>query len=220
MTVGAQDSYRTVEGEASGEVVEKKSRFIGRVRHVQTEEEALAFIAEVKAEHRTARHNVYAYALRNGRVRYTDDGEPSGTAGMPVLETLQHAGLEDVACVVTRYFGGVLLGTGGLVRAYTQAVQAALEAADIVTVSRCVDITLTVPYNLYEQVTRLASAHGARTLSADFTDAVALAFRMEDGTQPPFVDALTELLRGADAVQVSDAFDAPMTLTEGGGAAV
>lgn len=213
--MGAQDSYKTIEGEAVGEIVEKKSRFIGRLRHVETEEEALAFIDQVKAEHRTARHNVYAYVLRNGRVRFTDDGEPSGTAGMPVLETLQHAGLQDVGCVVTRYFGGVLLGTGGLVRAYTQAVQASLEAADIVTISRCVDITLSVPYNLYEQVTRLASAHSAQTLSADFTDTVALVFRMEDGMQAPFVDALTELLRGADAVQVSDVFDAPMALTEG-----
>ena len=213
--MGERESYKTIEGEAIGEIVEKKSRFIGRLCHVETEEEALAFIDEVKAEHRTARHNVYAYVLRNGRVRYTDDGEPSGTAGMPVLEALQHAGLQDVGCVITRYFGGVLLGTGGLVRAYTQAVHAALEAADIVTISPCVDITLTAPYNLYEQITRLAAAHGAQTLSADFTDAVALAFRMEDGTQAPFVDALTELLRGADTVQVSDVFDAPMTLTEG-----
>lgn len=218
--MGTQESYKTIEGDAIAEIVEKKSRFIGRVRHVETEEQALAFINEVKAEHRTARHNVYAYALRNGRVRYTDDGEPSGTAGMPVLETLQHAGLQDVGCVVTRYFGGVLLGTGGLVRAYTQAVQAALEAADIVTISRCVDITLTVPYNLYEQVTRLASSHGAQSLSADFTDAVTLAFRMEDGTQALFVDALRELLRGAETVQVSEPFDAPMTLTEELGATV
>lgn len=205
-------SYKTVEGEALAEIVEKKSRFIGHVRHVETEEEALAFINEVKAQHRTARHNVYAYVLRNGRVRYTDDGEPSGTAGMPVLETLQHAGLQDVGCVVTRYFGGVLLGTGGLVRAYTQAVQAALDTAYIVTISRCVDVTLTVPYSLYEQVGRLASAQGAHSVSVDFTDVVSLVFRMEDGTQDAFVNALTELLRGDESVQVSEPYHAPMSV--------
>ncbi len=98
-----------------------------------------------------ARHNVYAYVLRGGRVRYTDDGEPAKTAGMPTLEAIQHAGLEDVAVVVTRYFGGILLGTGGLVRAYTDATKAAIEAADVVTVSVCVDIILEVPYSLYER---------------------------------------------------------------------
>ena len=103
-----------------------------------------------------ARHNVYAYVLRGGRVRYTDDGEPAKTAGMPTLEAIQHAGLEDVAVVVTRYFGGILLGTGGLVRAYTDATKAAIEAADIVTVSVCVDIVLEVPYGLYEQLCRVA----------------------------------------------------------------
>lgn len=215
-----QVAYRTIEGEATAEIVEKKSRFIGRVRHVETEEEALAFIAEVKAEHRTARHNVYAYVLRGGRIRYTDDGEPSGTAGMPVLETLQHAGLQDVACVVTRYFGGVLLGTGGLVRAYTQAVQAALAESDIVAMTRCVDIALVLPYQLYEQAMRLASVHQAHVLSSDFTDTVALRLRMEDGTQPPFIDALTELLRGSEAVQVSEPYLAPMSIAESQGSTV
>ena len=104
------EDYRTIRGTAIGEYEEKKSRFIGQIAPVSTEEEALAFIAEVKAAHRMARHNVYAYVLRGGRVRYTDDGEPAKTAGMPTLEAIQHAGLEDVAVVVTRYFGGILLG--------------------------------------------------------------------------------------------------------------
>ena len=103
-------AYKTIAAPAEAEIVEKKSRFIGQIAPVSTEEEALAFIAEVKAAHRMARHNVYAYVLRGGRVRYTDDGEPAKTAGMPTLEAIQHAGLEDVAVVVTRYFGGILLG--------------------------------------------------------------------------------------------------------------
>ena len=104
-------SYCTTQGRARAEIVEKKSRFIATVQHVETEEEALAFLDEIRSEHRMARHNVYAYVLReNGRVRYSDDGEPQKTAGMPTLEAIQHAGLTDVAVVVTRYFGGILLG--------------------------------------------------------------------------------------------------------------
>ena len=124
-------AYKTIAARAEAEIVEKKSRFIGQIAPVATEEEALAFIAEVKAAHRMARHNVYAYVLRGGRVRYTDDGEPAKTAGMPTLEAIQHAGLEDVAVVVARYFGGILLGAGGLVRAYSRGAAEAVRAADV-----------------------------------------------------------------------------------------
>lgn len=155
-----------------------------------------------------ARHNVYAYVLRGGRVRYTDDGEPAKTAGMPTLEAIQHAGLEDVAVVVTRYFGGILLGTGGLVRAYTDATKAAIEAADVVTVSVCVDIILEVPYSLYEQLCRIAEAAGAKLAESDFAENVLLTFRMLDGTQPPFLEKLTELTRGQSEIIVTAPFDA------------
>ena len=156
-----------------------------------------------------ARHNVYAYVLRGGRVRYSDDGEPAKTAGMPTLEAIQHAGLVDVAVVVTRYFGGILLGTGGLVRAYTQATQAAIEAAQVVVVSRCVDIMLEVPYNLYEQVIRIAEGCEAKVRETDFGAEVMIGVRMLDGTQAPFLDKLTELTRGQAEPLVSDPFDAP-----------
>ena len=201
-------AYKTIAALAEAEIVEKKSRFIGQIAPVATEEEALAFIAEVKATHRMARHNVYAYVLRGGRVRYTDDGEPAKTAGMPTLEAIQHAGLEDVAVVVTRYFGGILLGTGGLVRAYTDATKAAIEAADVVTVSVCVDIILEVPYSLYEQLCRIAEAAGAKLAESDFAENVLLTFRMLDGTQPPFLEKLTELTRGQSEIIVTAPFDA------------
>ncbi len=122
-------SYRTIEGAAQAEVVEKRSRFIAHLAHVGDEEAALRFLQEVRTEHAQARHNVYAYVLRGGRVRYSDDGEPPQTSGMPTYEALAHAGFVDVICVTTRYFGGTLLGTGGLVRAYTQACQKAVAAA-------------------------------------------------------------------------------------------
>lgn len=204
-------SYRTVEGRAIAEIVEKKSRFIGHIAHVETEEEALAFLAEIRAEHRMARHNVYAYVLRGvggapGRVRYSDDGEPARTAGTPTLEAIQHAELVDVAVVVTRYFGGVLLGTGGLVRAYTAATQAAVDAAQVVVVSRCVDVVVEVPYALYEQATRAAESCAARVVGTDFAGEVLLTLRVLDGTQAALVEALTELTSGKAEIMVGEPF--------------
>ena len=113
--------YKTIRGTATFEYEEKRSRFIATASFADTEEKALAVLNAVRAANRTARHNVYAYVLQNGRTRYSDDGEPAKTAGTPVLETIGHAGVADVIVVVTRYFGGILLGTGGLVRAYTAA---------------------------------------------------------------------------------------------------
>ena len=201
-------AYRTVAARVTAEIVEKRSRFIAQLAPVASEEEALAFIEEVRAEHRMARHNVYAYVLRGGRVRYTDDGEPPKTAGMPTLEAVQHAGLEDVAVVVTRYFGGVLLGTGGLVRAYTAAAQAAIDAARVVTVSRVVDVLAVVPYRLYEPTVRAAEAAGARVQDADFGAAVALTLRVLDGQQDELARVLTEATAGAAELLPGEPFDA------------
>ena len=203
------EDYRTVRGTATGEYEEKKSRFIAQLSFADSEEAAVAFLEQVRAANRTARHNVYAYRLRAGnRERYSDDGEPAKTAGTPALEVLQHSGLTDLIVVVTRYFGGVLLGTGGLVRAYTDATKAAIEAADVVTVSVCVDIILEVPYSLYEQLCRIAEAAGAKLAESDFAENVLLTFRMLDGTQPPFLEKLTELTRGQSEIIVTAPFDA------------
>lgn len=207
-------SYTTIEGRAQAEIEEKKSRFIASIAHVETEEEALAFLEEIRAANRMARHNVYAYVLREGgagaagRVRYSDDGEPQKTAGLPTLEVIQHAGLTDVAVVVTRYFGGVLLGTGGLVRAYTQATQAGIAAASTVVVSQCVDIRVSMSYPMYDAMARLASECGAKTLGVEYTDKVALNLRMLDGTQGELLAKITELFRGQEDVAVSGPLEA------------
>lgn len=205
-------SYETIEGYAEAEIEEKKSRFIAQLAHVETEDEALAFLEEIRAKHRMARHNVYAYILRGSgqaeRIRYSDDGEPQKTAGLPTLQALQHAGLTDVIVVVTRYFSGTLLGTGGLVRAYTQSTQAGIEAATRVTISRCVDITLTIPYSLYDQLIRLAENHNAKILSTNFTDTVTLTVRMLEGSEEPLLKSITELCHGKEAVSVSEPLDA------------
>ena len=205
-------AYNTIEGRAVGEIEEKKSRFIAQLAHVETEEEALAFLEEVRSEHRMARHNVYAYVLRgkNGvlRVRYSDDGEPQKTAGLPTLEAIQHAKLQDIAVVVTRYFGGTLLGTGGLVRAYTQATQAGIAAAQVVTISSCVDITATLAYSHYDSAVALAGKCNAKIIDTAYTSEVTMRVRMLDGTQSAFLSGLTELCRGQERVDVSEPLDA------------
>ncbi len=158
------EDYRTIRGTAIGEYEEKKSRFIAQLSFADSEEKAVAFLEQVRAANRTARHNVYAYRLREGsRERYSDDGEPAKTAGTPALEVLQHSGLTDLIVVITRYFGGVLLGTGGLVRAYTTATARALENAEVVTVRSVIELRVTVDYSLYERASLLIQGAGAKT---------------------------------------------------------
>jgi uncharacterized YigZ family protein len=207
-------AYKTIEAPAKGEIEIKKSRFIAQLAPVDTEDAALAFLEEVRAANRMARHNVYAYVLRDGgwgpagRTRYSDDGEPQKTAGMPTLDVIQRAELTDVICVTTRYFGGILLGTGGLVRAYTQAAQEAIAAAHVVTISRCVDVTVTIDYPRYDQLVRIAADCGAHVADTVYTDRVTLTLRMLDGTQQPLLEKISELTRGAAEASVSSPFDA------------
>ncbi len=204
--------YATISGRSIAEIEEKKSRFIAHLAHVESEEEALSFLEEIRTEHRMARHNVYAYILRgegaSERIRYSDDGEPQKTAGLPTLQTLQHAGLTDIACVVTRYFGGTLLGTGGLVRAYTQATQSAIAKSERVTVSVCIDITLRIAYPLYDQMVRIAAECNAKTLDTQYADTVTLTLRMLDGTQESFLTKVTELYHGQEDIDISKPLNA------------
>ncbi|MFR1639227.1 MAG: IMPACT family protein, partial [Eggerthellaceae bacterium] len=183
-------TYTTIAGRATAEIEEKKSRVIASLAHVETEDEALAFLEEIRAANRMARHNVYAYVLREGgagvqgRVRYSDDGEPQKTAGLPTLEVIQHAGLTDVIAVVTRYFGGVLLGTGGLVRAYTQATQAGIGRRSWwwcrgAWTSKCERRTASTTSSCALRRTAV------RVLDTVYDDAVTLRLRMLDGTQEP-----------------------------------
>ena len=204
--------YATISGRSIAEIEEKKSRFIAHLAHVESEEEALSFLEEIRTEHRMARHNVYAYILRgegaSERIRYSDDGEPQKTAGLPTLQTLQHAGLTDIVCVVTRYFGGTLLGTGGLVRAYTQATQSAIAKSERVTVSVCIDITLHIAYPLYDQMVRIAAECNAKTLDTQYADTVTLTLRMLDGTQESFLMKVTELCHGQEDIDISKPLNA------------
>ncbi len=162
-------AYKTVQQEAESELVEKKSRFLARVCPVMTEQQALAFIQSVKSKHYNATHNVYAYVLRENQMqRYTDDGEPSGTAGMPVLDCIRKQGLTDVAIVVTRYFGGTLLGTGGLVRAYGSAAGKGIQKAVPILRRLCDIYTIHCGYDLYGKIEYAVNQAGYAIRSADF----------------------------------------------------
>lgn len=175
----ADNSYKTVLKEANDEFIEKRSRFIGYCKPVSTEEEALEFINKIKAKHWDARHNVYAYCLREGQIkRYSDDGEPQGTAGVPVLEVLVKSGLTDLVVVVTRYFGGVLLGAGGLVRAYSHSAKIATDASGIVTMQQCAVCTLTCDYNQYGKVSSLIPQCGGFVDNSDFGSKVEINFHI------------------------------------------
>lgn len=204
------EAYTTIAGVASATLVEKKSEFIATASFADTEQAALDFLGSVRAAHRSASHNVYAYLLRQGaRTRYSDDGEPQKTAGLPVLEVLRHSGLTDLVLVVTRYFGGTLLGTGGLVRAYTGAAQAALEKAERVTVRPCVRLRVELAYPLYEQAMRLAGAAGAKVEETAFTDKVTLCLLLLAGAEGPLLGQLKELCHGRLQAEQSPPFYTP-----------
>ncbi len=202
--------YTTIGKAASFELIEKKSRFIAHAQPVSTEQEALDVLDEIRHEHAQARHNVYAYRLQGGRTRYSDDGEPAQTAGMPTLDVLVHAEVFDAIIVTTRYFGGVLLGTGGLVRAYTQAAQGALEQAGIVVIDECRDVTVSVGYALFESVSRLVERSGMSIISTDFSDVVTIVVRAKEALVPDLVAALTELSAGRASIELSDIFFAAL----------
>lgn len=206
------DCYRTVGKEASDEFTEKRSRFIGYIRPVQTEEQALEFIRTRSKEHWDARHNVYAYVLEGGNLcRYSDDGEPQGTAGIPVLEVLRKTGLTDCAVVVTRYFGGILLGGGGLVRAYSHAARLAVEAAGVVEMRRCLCCRIRCDYAQYGFVPALLAAEEAPVTDTRYDDGVTVCFLLEAGRQERLQAALTERSAGRLTVEVTGEEYAPFS---------
>lgn len=194
---GLEREYCTVADEAQAELVERRSRFIATVAPVTTEEEAQAFIARMKKQYWDARHNVSAYCLRKGQVsRCSDDGEPAGTAGMPVLEVLQKRGITDCAVVVTRYFGGILLGTGGLVRAYSQSASLGLDKAEIQWQRFCAVGTVRCSYTQYGRIQPLIIQAGGVITDTEFADDVMLQVYFPLAAVEPFQRELTEVSAG------------------------
>ncbi|MCI8554485.1 MAG: DUF1949 domain-containing protein [Clostridiales bacterium] len=192
------DGYRTIRGASTAEFTEKRSRFIGAAAPAASEEEAAAFIARIKKERWDARHNVSAFILDGGRLRrYSDDGEPQGTAGPPVLEVLTREGLTGCVVVVTRYFGGILLGAGGLVRAYSHAAKLAVDAAGTVWMRPCVLLEAVCSYSLYGRLPALIAERGGTVDGADFTDEVAVRFHLPSEEAAAFEKQLAELSAGS-----------------------
>ncbi len=189
--------YTTIAKEAMEELIEKRSRFIAHAFPIKSEGEALEHIANAKKKYWDARHNVYAYILRDGGIcRYTDDGEPSGTAGVPVLNVLKKRDITDCLVIVTRYFGGVLLGTGGLVRAYSSATSLSLDAAGVVKAKPCTLFSVNCPYPDYEQLLRLCESQDVTVDNTEFLDGVTLNLLIKSDAFETFNQKLTDKFCG------------------------
>ena len=198
------ESYRTVRNEGCGEYEVKRSRFLCYAAPVRSQDEAAAFIAAIKQKHWDARHNCSAYILREGGVkRFSDDGEPQGTAGMPILDVLEKSEVTDVCVVITRYFGGILLGAGGLVRAYSHSAALALEAGEIITMVKCAECELTCDYTLYGRIPALIAEHAGKETGTDYTDSVTVRFRLPEDEVDGFQAQLTEYSSGRYTVTVT-----------------
>lgn len=194
--------YKTIARRCEARFIEKKSEFIGYLCPVQTEEQAVAFIEEIRAMHRKATHNCYAYILReNNAARHSDDGEPGGTAGVPIYEVLRKEGLTDVCCVVTRYFGGVLLGAGGLVRAYTNGAKDAVDAAQIKCMAEAVKLAVTVDYGLYGRLAQVFADFDARVEDERFADNVRIVLHIRAENSQKLTDKLVDVCNGAVSVE-------------------
>ena len=199
------ESYITIHKYASFEYEDRKSIFIGEARPVTTEDEALAFIDAVKKRYPDAGHHVYAYVLReNSIMRFSDDGEPQGTAGMPVLDVIRKNGLTNTVIVVTRYFGGTLLGTGGLVRAYTAAALGAIENAEIITYDVYVSVNIETTYSDYQKFAPIFAETGFRSNDVRYTDKIILNGSIRKANLEVLFDKLVQTTSGRVKTEIID----------------
>lgn len=198
----SNELFRTVMTDCEAEIEEKRSTFIAAVKRVSTAAEAEAFVKERKKKHPAARHTVFAYLLRDGNKRYGDDSEPQGTAGMPTLKAIEQRGLEDVCVATTRYFGGILLGAGGLTRAYSAAAHGALEAAGVAEFVPFTDVLVDLTYSDYQRLLQELPRFEARERSTDFADRVALTVGLPAPKAEDFVARVVDLTGGRAITEV------------------
>lgn len=195
--------YYVPTGPSVTEFVEKRSRFIGHVWRVENEEEARSHMEEIRARHHDARHNCWCYLLRQGGVvRCSDDGEPQGTAGQPMLEVFRRAGVENVCCVVTRYFGGILLGAGGLTRAYTRAASDSLRAAGISVMSRFLEVSTVCAYSQFERIKLEVEAVGGILGEMEYSSEVCIHALLPEGQAEPFSARIIDMTAGNTVPQL------------------
>ena len=199
--MGGLTEYYIPTGAGEAEYDEKRSRFLGHVRHVESEDEARAFIAETKKKYYDARHNCWCYIIRGGAERYSDDGEPQGTAGIPMLEVFRREGITNVVCVVTRYFGGILLGAGGLLRAYTKSAKDALDDAGVSAVRRWVETEIPCSYAMAERVKNELIPYGAIVSDIDYGAAVTLKAMVPEEKAEDFSAHIFDFSNGGISVK-------------------
>lgn len=196
--------YKTIAERCEARFTEKKSEFIGCLAPVTSENEAIEFINEIRALHRKATHNCYAYILRENTIcRHSDDGEPSGTAGAPILEVLRREGLTDAACVVTRYFGGILLGAGGLVRAYTRGAKDAVDCARIRVMAMSARMKITLDYALYGRLPQIFSEFDARVIDESFGENVEISVQVREEFIEKLQERLIDCCSGKASVEIA-----------------
>ncbi len=196
-------SFKTINGESVFELTEKRSKFIATLVHIESESDATEFINKMRSNYWDARHNVYAYTLSDGNIkRFSDDGEPHGTAGKPVLDVIDGAGLFNVAVVVTRYFGGILLGTGGLVRAYSAAVQGAVNCADIKTMTNCRELQIVCDYSMYDTLGSVLKDIAGGVIGSDFTSEVVTEIYIDEASADDFTAKLCDTFNGKVTINV------------------
>ncbi len=197
--------YRTVLKEVAAELVEKRSRFIATVKPVRTEEEALEALENIKKEYWDARHNVYAYVIEENNIqRYSDDGEPAGTAGLPVLEIIKKEGLSNLIVVVTRYFGGILLGTGGLVRAYSQSAKMGIEAAVPAKMVLCRDVKIFCDYSLLGKVQSEILGRNLKILDTEYGENVTVNCFVPEVETEKFCEDMTDKTNGKIKIELGE----------------
>ena len=192
--------YLVPTGDGEAQFIERRSRFIGHIFLTETEEEALARLKQMREQYWDATHNVYAYIIRDGATRFSDDGEPQGTAGIPVIDTLKKAGVVDAVVVATRYFGGILLGGGGLIRAYSHTASIALAAARKITMRECLLLSLSCDYSLYGKVAALVAENGGVVDGTEFLERVNLRFHLDPEQLPALEKRLADATSGRCAL--------------------
>ena len=199
------NSYTTIHKSASFEYEDRRSIFIGEAAPIATESEALDFIASVKKKYSDANHHVYAYVLRENQVmRFSDDREPQGTAGMPTLDAIRKRGCTDMAVVTIRYFGGTLLGTGGLVRAYSSAAVGAIEKAQVITYALYTTLSIGVTYSDYQKITSVLSAEGFRVSDTKYQDNIVIIGSIQSSQLDDFMKKITEITSGRGEIKKND----------------
>ena len=210
------DEYLVPTGYGEDEFIEKRSRFIGHIFPVETEEEALEKIQQLKKKYYDATHNCWAYVIRGGAMRFSDDGEPGGTAGNPMMQVLQREGLNNVVCIVTRYFGGVLLGAGGLVRAYTKGAKIAIDAAGKSMKRVWTVLYLPCPYTYYERVKLEIAAFDGILRDTQFGAEVEMEILLAAAKTQPFLDRITDMTAGTvEGMEIGQEYRAfPITKEE------